>query len=129
MKNIKFLLKSVIIALSIIVIGLSSCKKSKTEESKPIDPETLKRLYYIYRDGAIEECKLNGEIIYCGQYNNVYDGSRYVYEKGGKLIGACNYRSPKPDTICLQITDCETIYRIKDNFWGLPEVDKYELGK
>ncbi len=131
MNKINFTVLLALICTTILLIGLTSCKKCKPEKTTNTieDNETLKRLYYLYRDGAIDECNLNGQIVYCGEYNNVSDGSKYVYEKGGKLIGACNYRSPMPDSICLQLNNCETIYRIKDNFWGLPEVDKYGLSK
>lgn len=112
---------------SLLASGLTACKKCSPENPVVQEHETLKRLYLLYSDGAIDECLLNGKPVYCGQYNNAYDGSRFVYETGGKLIAACNFRSPNPDSVCLQITNCETIYRVKDNIWGLSEVDKYGL--
>lgn len=48
---------------------------------------------------------------------------------GTKEIGACNFAWGNVESICGQLTDCEVIYRVKDNIWGKPAVDKYGLGK
>ncbi len=107
----------------ILLIGISSCKKTEFENQ-----ETLKELYKIYKNGSISECKYNGQTVYsAGQ--NAHDVGGAVYDKDGQAIGTCNFAWGKPDTICSQITDCETIYCVKDNIWGQPAIDKYGLGK
>jgi hypothetical protein len=91
-------------------------------------PVPLKQLYTIYQNGEINACKYNGEVVYsCGL--NAYDAGSVIYDKDGKQIATCNYAFRKVDALCEQLTDCETIYRIKDNIWKTPAVDKYRLGK
>lgn len=104
-------------------IGLSSCKKDDFENK-----QTLKKLYKTYKNGEITECKHNGETVY-GAGLNAYDAGSFVYDKDGKKIGTCNYAFRQVDSICVQVTECEVIYRVKDNIWGQPAVDKYGLGK
>jgi len=107
----------------IVSIGISSCKKASFEKQ-----QTLKKLYQIYENGSISECKYKGETVYSGGWN-AYDAGGAIYDKDGKGIGTCNFAWGKPDTICGQLTDCETVYRVKDNIWRQPAVDKYGLGK
>jgi hypothetical protein len=130
MKKIKIVVRLVLLCTTVLAIGFTGCEECKHEDenNNPEYNATLIKLYHIFRDGAIEECKLNGELVYCGEYNNVYDGPRIIYDKNGKQIADCAYR-PDRDSICDQITQCETIYRVKDNFWGQPELDKYGLAK
>lgn len=104
-------------------IEISSCKKSEFENAA-----TLRQLYNNYKDGEIDECKYNGQRVYSAGIN-AFDAGSCVYDKDGKLIGTCNYAWGKPDSICGKLTDCEVIYRVKDNIWGLPAVDKYRLGR
>jgi hypothetical protein len=91
-------------------------------------PAPIKQLYSIYQNGEISVCKYNGELGYsCGL--NAYDAGTVVYDKNGKQIGTCNYAFRKVDAMCEKLTDCETVYRVKDNIWKTPAIDKYGLGK
>lgn len=75
----------------------------------------------------MSECTLGGEKVYhCGL--SAYDAESSIYNVDGLLIGTCNYAWGTPDTICSQLADCEVIYRVKDNIWGYPSIDKYDLG-
>lgn len=107
----------------VLLIGILSCKKYDFKNK-----HTLKKLYNIYKDGEISECKHNGETVYSVR-RNAYDAGDVVYDKDGRQIGTCNFFWGKPDPICGQLTDCETIYRVKNNIWEQPAVDKYRLGK
>lgn len=90
--------------------------------------KALKELYKRYKDGEIRECIYKGQTVYCAGIN-AYDAGSYVYDREGNEIGRCNYAWKNVDSICEQLTDCEVIYRVKGNIWGLPAVDKYQLGK
>lgn len=120
-KQIKFL--TIFTMTLILSIGFFSCKKDNFENKK-----TLNKLYKTYKKGEISECKLNGQTVYCAE-QNAFDASNEVYDKDGKQVGTCNFAWGKVDYICSQLTDCVTIYRVKDNIWGQPAVDKYGLGK
>lgn len=103
--------------------GISSCKK----EDAP-NKETLKQLYKIYSNGEISECKYNGQTLYSAALN-AYDAGGAVYDKNGKQIGVCNYAWGSVDSICSKLNECEVIYRVKNNIWGSPAIDKYKLGE
>ncbi|MBP7463157.1 MAG: hypothetical protein KA793_02405 [Bacteroidales bacterium] len=107
----------------ILLYGLSGCKKEDFENE-----QTLKNLYQTYQNGEISECKHNGQTVYSAGLN-VYDAGSEVYDKDGNQIGTCNFAWGQPDPICGQLTDCEVIYRVKNNIWGQPAVDKYGLGE
>lgn len=120
-KNFKFLF--VLTLTTILTISLASCKKDNFANAS-----TLRKLYKTYKNGSIDECKHNGQTVYsAGQ--NAYDAGSVVYDKNGNQIGTCNFAWGQPDAICKELTECETVYRVKDNIWGQPAVDKYGLGK
>ena len=116
----KLFFLTMIVLLSIVVF---SCDKNNIENK-----ETLKELYTVYKNGEIDECKYKGKVVYCAGLN-AYDAGSVVYDKDGKVIGCCNYAWGNVDPICGQLKDCKVIYRVKDNIWGEPAVDKYGLGK
>jgi len=107
----------------LLSIGVVSCDKNNIENK-----ETLKELYKVYKNGEIDECKYNGQTVYCAGLN-AYDAGSVIYDKNGKQIGSCNYTLGNVEPICGQLKNCEVIYRVKDNIWGEPAVDKYRLGK
>lgn len=107
----------------LLSIGIPSCKKDNFENK-----QTVKQLYNTYKNGEISECKHNGQTVYSAGLN-AYDAGGAVYDKDGKQIGSCNFALGNVDSICGQLIDCEVIYRVKDNIWGQPAVDKYGLGK
>ncbi|MBK8145057.1 MAG: hypothetical protein IPK62_08695 [Bacteroidetes bacterium] len=106
----------------IIILGSFSCKKDNTAS------DTIKKLYKSYKNGEISECKFNGAIVYSAGINAT-DAGNQIYDIDGKNIGNCNYGWGNVDSICKQLTDCEVIYRVRDNIWGQPAVDKYGLCK
>ena len=107
----------------LLSIGVLSCDKNNIENK-----DTLKELYKVYKNGEIDECKYNGQTVYCAGLN-AYDAGSVIYDKNGKQIGSCNYAWGNVEPICGQLKNCEVIYRVKDNIWGEPAVDKYRLGK
>jgi hypothetical protein len=118
----KTISKLIFLAMIVILsIGASSCDKNNIENK-----ETLKKLYEMYKDGEIDECKYNGKTVYCAGLN-AYDAGSAIYDKDGKLIGECNYAWGNVDPICGQLIDCKVIYRVRNNIWGEPAVDKYGL--
>lgn len=108
------------ILILIISLGTFSCKKDSSANG------TLKKLYKTYRSGEISECKFNGALVYSAGLNAT-DAGNQIYDIDGNKIGNCSYGWGNVDSICKQLTDCEVIYRIKDNIWGQPAVDKYGL--
>ena len=107
----------------LLSVGISGCKKDDSQNS-----QTINKLYRNFQNGEISECKHNGQLVYSAGIN-AYDAGGAIFDKDGKQIGTCNFAWGKPDSICGQLTDCEVVYRIKDNIWGQPAVDKYGLGK
>ncbi|MDA9555316.1 hypothetical protein N9R54_03690 [Pelobium sp.] len=116
-------IKLLTILIATLLIGFSSCKKDKFKNQ-----QTVKKLYEIYKNGEISECKYNGEIVYSAGLN-AFDAGSAIYNKDGQLIVVCNYGWGNVDPICKQLTDCEVIYRVGDNIWKLPAVDKYGISK
>lgn len=121
MKNTKHVF--MLILTTMLTISLTGCGQHDFENA-----ETLKELYKTYKNGSITECKHNGKIVYSAGLN-MTDAGGSVFDKDGQLIGSCNFAWGKPDAICSELAACETVYRVKDNIWGLPAVDKYGLGK
>ena len=115
-------MKKLFVVLLFLFSIVSSCKKNDVENW-----QTLKKLHKIYKDGEIDQCKYKGQTVYCAGLN-AYDAGGVIYDKNGNQIGSCNYAWGNVDSICKQLTDCEVIYRVGDNIWGEPPVDKYKLG-
>ena len=111
-----------LVLLSGSLLFATSCKKEKIENHN-----TLDEMYKIYKDGEIYECQYNGELVYSAGLN-AFDAGSVVYDRDGNEIGVCNYAWGQPDEICEELEDCETVYRVENNIWGQPAVDKYGLG-
>lgn len=107
----------------LLLINVSGCKKDEA-----VAKTTLQKLYITYQNGEISEHQYKGETVY-GAGLNAYDAGSVIYNIEGKQIGTCNDAWGTPDAICKQLTEGEVIYRVKDNIWGQPAVDKYGLGK
>ena len=105
----------------IFTLGFNSCKKYNFENSK-----TLRQLYKQYKNGEISECKYLGETVYSAGLN-MYDAGGAIYDYEGNQIGTCNFAWGGADSICNKLSDYKTIYRIKNNIWDKPPVDKYGL--
>ena len=108
--------------LLLILIITSGCNKYNAENWG-----TLKKLYKTYENGSIAECTHNGETVYTC-VRNAYDASQTIFDADGNKIGSCNYAWGGVDATCSELQNCEVIYRIEDNIWGQPSVDKYGLG-
>jgi hypothetical protein len=106
----------------IIVVFFFSCEKRETPYK-----ETLQLLYSTYKDGEIDECKLNNEVVFCAAFNG-YDAAGHIYDNSGNIIGECDYAWGPIDSICHQMTNCEVIYRCKNHISGEPPVNIYNLG-
>lgn len=87
---------------------------------------TLQKLYNTYERGEISECSYKGRMFYSATLN-MTDASTFIYDMDCNHIGTCDYAWGKPDSICFLSANCEVVYRVSDNIWGLPAVDKYEL--
>lgn len=123
MKSINIKNLFILTLTTMLVIGLTNCKKDDFENAS-----TLKKLYETYKNGSIDKCKYNGQTVYFVELN-IYDAGSIIFDKDGNQIGTCNYAWGHADAMCEQLEECETVYRVKDNIWGKPEIDKYGLGK
>lgn len=113
-----------LIALFIIwALGIMACNKNDFENKR-----TLKRLYKRYKGGSISECKYKGQTVYSASIGAI-DAGYEIYDKDGNKIGECSFAWGLMDSICKQLTDCETIYRSEDYISSLAPIDKYNLGK
>jgi hypothetical protein len=118
----KTILKLTLI-ISIIFTCFSACKQDNA-----ITKAGLHTIYSNFKNGVISECKLNEQTVYTAS-ENAYDASTYIYNVKGNKIGECNWAWGKPDTICYQLQNCETIYRCQNHISGQPFTDKYGLSK
>jgi hypothetical protein len=122
----KFLVTTASI-FAFIVFSAGSCSEKEKQEAVKENP-ILKKLFEKYRIGQIEECTLDGKVVYHAGIN-AYDAGSEIYDREGNSIGICNYATRKVDTACEQLTECEVIYRCEKHISGKPAVDKYGLGK
>lgn len=111
------------LATAILFLNCLSCSKDIIENKK-----TLNKLYEMFKEGSISICQYNGQTVYSAAHN-AYDAGASIFDKDGNLIGGCNYAWGKPDPICSQVTNCKTIYMVKDNIWGQPAVNLFKLGQ
>ena len=114
-------LKTIIITLLFIFVAMSSCSKDNLDQE-----DALKQLYKTYKNGHISECMYNGQKVYSAGIN-AYDAGSAIYDKDGNQIADCNFAWGIPDEMCKKLEGCEEIYCIKDNIWGHPPIDKYNL--
>jgi hypothetical protein len=112
-----------IFCLALMAFCLVSCQKNSVDDWK-----TIKKLYRTYKNGEISECKLNGQKYFSVGLNG-YDSGGFIFDREGNKMGSCNYAWGSADSICGQLKDCEVVYRVQDNIWGEPAVDKYNLSR
>ena len=86
----------------------------------PLVPE---RLVNKFEQGEISKCMLNGsEVFHCRL--NANDAGSEIFNTDAEKIHVCNAAwGQTPDPECEQLTDCEVLWRVKDNIWGLAPVD------
>lgn len=113
-----------IIMLSLLFF--SSCMENAA--INPKEKSIIESLLNKYKDGSIESCQYNNQIVYTAQLN-AYDAGSVIFNVEGKQIADCNYAWGKVDKICEKISSCEAVYTVKDNIWGKPSIDKYNLIK
>ena len=99
------------------------CKKATQAPAS-----TLDKLYALYSDGEISECNFDGVTVYHAG-RNAYDAGSEIYNTSAELIGVCHFAWGQVDSICHQLDSCEVIYRVDNNIWGKPKVDKYGLAE
>lgn len=109
--------------ISIVFTSFSSCRKDEA-----ITKAGLHTIYSKHKNGSIAECECKGQKVYCAGMN-YYDGGFGIYDTTGRLIATCNWAWGSADTLCSQITNCETIYRCNNHITGQPFIDKYGLSK
>ncbi|MFH2095784.1 MAG: hypothetical protein ABIJ16_08770 [Bacteroidota bacterium] len=107
--------------MMVLLICFTACKKDKSDYQ-----ETLSELYKTYSNGEIMECKLDGKTVFEAGIN-AYDAGWVIYDQDGKVIGECNYAWAGVDSICNELTACETVYRCRDHISGQAYTDKYGL--
>ena len=100
----------------------------KPSGGKPANISTLQVLYEKYKNGEIEACQYNGATVYKAGLN-APDAGSVIYNGEGIKIGSCNYGWGKPDSMCEKLQSCEDVYRVAENIWGKPAVDKFGLAK
>lgn len=112
--------------LFVFVVGMlmtSACKNSNTGTNKP-DPNTKNPVAVLvkkYESGEVKSCKHEGKTVYqCSR--NANDAGSEIYDATGKKIGQCYYSTGMVDPMCEEMTECEVLYRVAGNIWGLPEV-------
>lgn len=88
----------------------------------------LRTLFRDYEQGSIDECRLNGSLVYTAGLN-AHDAQTEIFDSTGKKIATCNYAFGQVDEACRQLQSCETIYRSRSHITGQPPVDKYGLSR
>ncbi len=111
------------IAMSAIVMMIAGNSCSKADGDAP---GVLESLYRTYRDGSIDECRLQGRLVY-GAGANAYDAGAAIFDSSGRKIATCNYAWGPVDSLCKQVQSCVTVYRCRNHINGQPFVDKYGL--
>ncbi len=122
-----------LLVLFIVLILSAGCllKNQNTTQMNQSDntkKEVLKKLFKAYRNGQISECKLHDKLVYTATFSAA-DAPVHIYDSAGMKIGTCNYAWGRYDAICRELKNCEVIYRVKNNIWHMPAVDKYGLGR
>jgi hypothetical protein len=49
-------------------------------------------------------------------------GGGGIYDANGKSVASCNYAWSDVEPICEKLENCQAIYRVRNNIWGLPAV-------
>ena len=89
--------------------------------------ETLKDLYKRYELGQITECELDGKTVYVASIN-AFDAPSTAYTKEGPRLFTCNYAWGQADKQCVELKNCDVIYRCRLHISGKRAIDKYKLG-
>ncbi len=111
------------LAALIFLAATIGCNKEDTWHRN-----VLQALYKVYKQGEIDECRLNGKLVYVAGLN-AYDAGAEIVDTTGRKLGSCNYAWGQVDSICKQLKSCEVVYRCEDHITGQPFVDKYGLSR
>lgn len=117
----------ILLGVSLFIVGCTTQTPGEKQNENMNRKEVLIRLYELFKNGSISECRYDGNTYYSAGLN-AYDAGNNIYNNVGNPIAGCNYAWGKVDPLCTKLTNCENIYRVKNNIWGQPAVDKYELG-
>ena len=106
------------LSILFVFFTLVSCKKHSSH--LPL----LKNMANKY--AMITSCELYGETAFKGRLNTT-NSPEFVYNTQGELICECDWSNGNTNTTCLDILKSKVIYCQKDNVWGHPEKDVYNL--
>ncbi len=101
--------------------------QSATMMAPRFNPEIitgLKKAFELYRNGQILECTEKGEIYYSASLN-AYDGQGQTFDINGKIVG--EYQGFTGGYTGIHPENCELIYVVSPNIWGLQAINKYNL--
>ncbi len=80
-------------------------------------------LLKLFTEGEISKCMLNGTAVYHCRLN-ANDAGSEIFDMEGEKMHVCNSAwGQTPDPECDQLTECDVLWRVKDNIWGLAPVD------
>ncbi|MCX7638598.1 MAG: hypothetical protein N2044_12200 [Cyclobacteriaceae bacterium] len=115
----------------LFILGISCnvrSQESQTQSSQHDQLNVLRVLYEKFKNGQLSECVLRGKPVFTATLN-AYDATIHIYDSAGTLLGTCNYAWGKKANLCRELKNCEVVYRVKENIWRQPAVDKFGLAR
>lgn len=104
-------------------VSMGNPSQNKKNMSLSIN-KGLRKVFALYKNGQISECFENGKLYYSASLN-AYDGEGGTFDSLGTVVG--KYQGFTGKYTGISPKNCERIYVIYPNIWGLEGLNKYNL--
>lgn len=118
------ILQTLFLLFAATVLTAASCRNGGTEPDAKVPENLVKQ----FTNGEISSCTLDGDNVYHCRLN-ANDAGSEIYNTNGDKVATCNAAwGQQPDPECSRLENCDVLYRIENNIWGLAPVNNLDGG-
>ncbi len=116
------IIQTLFLLFAATILTAASCRNGGDKPDGQVPSTLVER----FSNGEISLCTLDGNEVYHCRLN-ANDAGSEIYNLAAEKIATCNASwGQNPDPECSRLQNCDVLYRIENNIWGLEPINKLE---